>query len=202
MQKQKERDSIFINKLELIRVMAKKTVILTESEMTKLLTNIVEEVLDESQQDCLLTEMAKVKIVYDKKIGYVIAIWGDLLNDRTVPHVHIWKASDANNKYKNFNLELSLIDILVNDKLVLLRKTDTERNIDEVGRTENWTPYNSIKRVIIKAFADENADLLGKLIYTWNIERDIEKTDKGGNPLKEWMDERNLKPLPKYEKYF
>jgi len=150
-----------------------------------------------------IKEMAKVDVVYDRhRAAYIIAIWGNLSNDRTTPHIHIWRADDSKSNYNNFNLELSLTDLLVKDKWVLLRKKDTVRHIDETGHTEDWTPYTSLLRGLQKRFADEEKDLLGEIIHTWNKERDIEKTLNGGNPLKEWLDERGLQVLPKYQKYF
>jgi len=139
-----------------------------------------------------ITDMAKVGVVYDKKIGYIIAIWGHLSDDRITPHIHIWRANDAKNDYKNFNLDVSLVDILVNKKLVLLSKKDTKRNVDEIGRTEDWAPFDSIKNVFWEKLEENEYSLLEAIIDTWNKERDFIKTDRGGNPLLDWLNKRGL----------
>jgi len=144
-------------------------------------------------------EIAKVDVVYDKYgQGYLLAVFGNSTNENPVPCVHICKVNDAEHQFKHFNLELSLVDLLVSNKWILLRKTDSEFRINEKQRTADWFPFDALKNAIQERFASKS-DLLAQLIHAWNRESDIEKTANGGNPLKEWLDERNLKVHQHYK---
>jgi len=69
----------------------------------------------------MLVEMAKIGTISVKNVDYVIAIWGDPAADRPLaPHIHIYRKDDSKNKFKNFNYELSLVRLLVNDEWFLL----------------------------------------------------------------------------------
>ena len=161
-------------------------------------------------QQLLLIEMAKCGEIEARHTVYQLAIGGDPAYDGDIPHLHIYKAGDNKSGYKNFNLELSLADLLTMDKWVLLRKLDRERHIDEVGRTEDWTPYTSLLDVLKSELFqgplvighNTYIDRLDLIISYWNYGSDQMLTKQGGNPLSNWMDEHHLTPLPKFEKYF
>jgi len=173
---------------------------------------LLEAVQDKKNSSKMLLEMAKIGTVSIKNTKYVIAIWDDSQNDRPLaPHVHIWRADDAKNNYQNFNFELSLVKLLVEDKWFLLRKKDfLRRNPIDVFSTDDWTPHTNLLKALktalfqpyVAAGSLHLIDRLDHIIYTWNTERDQNAVMQGRNPLYEFIKSKNLEIHPNYQKYF
>ena len=74
---------------------------------------------------------------------YSIQIHGASTADRCVPHIHIYKYND--NTKKQFNFEISLIDLVSKDKITLIRQLDREKNIDHKNKDKcSWRGYSDI----------------------------------------------------------
>lgn len=110
-----------------------------------------------------------------------------------------------------FNFEISLVDILCSNEIHLIYQLDRRNNIKRVGREncswEGYTEiYNGIKKFLSSASVSKRYgsfdDNLDRAIYEWNRETDFQKTENGGNPLKDYLDENGLTVLPNYLKYF
>jgi hypothetical protein len=165
---------------------------------------------EELNKRLLLIEMAKCGQIDVQSTVYQLAVWGGPTHDRDIPHLHIYIASDAKNSYSNFNLEVSLVDLLTENKWVLLKRYDKYNNINDVFKTENWQPYTKLLKSLKKdVFSGPLTigkatyiDRLDYIISVWNYERNQTVTEHGGNPLKEWLDDHNLIIMPQYEKYF
>ena len=138
-----------------------------------------------------------------------MAVHGQSTKDRPTPHIHIYLNNDVN-PYTRFNFEISFVDLLCKDEIVPIYQRDTSNNLLNKNRKQcSWNGYadilNGLKTffqegpIYTKFGAFENN--LERAIYEWNRETDLRKTESGGNPLKEYFDDRGLTPLPKYAKY-
>ena len=64
---------------------------------------------------------------------YRVAIHGPATKDKPYPHIHIYDSKDIF-PYKNFNFEISLVDILCDDEINLVCQQDRENHIDRRKR--------------------------------------------------------------------
>jgi hypothetical protein len=182
--------------------MPKKRIILSESEL--------KDYIKESVKEHLLLEMATFGTERWGNNTYRIAVHGASTKDRPIPHIHIYLNQDVQ-PYKQFNFEISLVDILCKDEINLIFQMDRKNNIKNTNRVDcTWTGYADIYYGI-KTFLSSPSkskkygmfiDNLDRAIYEWNRETDFIKTENGGNPLKEYLDEKGLTVLPQYMKYF
>ena len=178
--------------------------------MAKKIIRLTERELNEAIRDTLLLEMATFGTEKWGKYIYRIAVHGASTKDRPIPHIHIYLNTDVQ-PYKQFNFEVSLVDILCKDEINLIYQLDRKNNVKITNRTEcSWTGYadiyNGIKQFLSSPPKSKRngifIDNLDRAIYEWNRETDFSKTENGGNPLKEYLDKTNLVVLPKYMKYF
>lgn len=140
---------------------------------------------------------------------YRIAVHGANMTKTKTPHIHIFLMSD--DSHSVFNFAVSLVDILMKDEINLIVQYDKRRDVKNIHRnTCSWDGYAEILEGFEKfLFAKPNAskymdfgDNLERAIYEWNRETDFQKTEMGGNPLKEYLDTKGVKILAKYQKYF
>lgn len=154
-----------------------------------------------------LVEMATIE--HNVKLGkdnYQIAIHGPSSKDRENPHIHIYLAND--NTLKKFNFEISLTDILCKDEINLIRQTDKtkRKKIDIKNRNKcSWEGYSKLK-YDFEDWLEEKHKSLPKTFKTnldaiiWNYNHESEKIEK--NYLLKYIEDRGLKILPHYKKYF
>ena len=175
---------------------------------------IVKDVINEefafiSNSRVVLTEMATFGVQKWGNETYKIAVHGSSTKDRPTPHIHIYLNNDVN-PYSKFNIEVSLVDLLCSDAIVPIYQHDAAHNVLNTNRRDcSWTNYNDILKGLIEFFKTgpistkfgsfENN--IERAIYEWNRETDFQKTEKGGNPLKEYFESKGLVPLSKYAKY-
>jgi hypothetical protein len=144
------------------------------------------------------------------KDKYSIQIHGAATADREVPHLHIYRFND--NGKKQFNFEISLIDLVSKDEINLIYQLDREKNVKNTNRNEcTWTGYRDVydglREYLFSApklpkYKSNYIDNLDVAISAWNQETDMFKVAEGGNPMKEWLDSHGVNILPIYEKYF
>ena len=157
-----------------------------------------------------LDEMATIGAQKWGDREYLIQIHGKSTKDRDVPHIHIYLIKD--HVKKRFNFEISLIDLLSKDEITLIYQLDREKRVRHTNRKYcDWTGYKDecdglrdflFGNVQVLHYATISKDNLDVAIYAWNIETDMIKTQNGGNPMKEWLDQHNIVVLPKYQKCF
>lgn len=186
--------------------MEKKIARLSESE----LRTIVKEATTEVLKEHVLNEMATFGTERWGNSTYRIAVHGASTKDRPTPHIHIYLNNDVQ-PYNMFNFEISLVDILCSNEIHLIYQLDRRNNIKRVGRENcSWEGYKEIYNGFRKFLSSASVskrygsfdDNLDRAIYEWNRETDFQKTENGGNPLKDYLDEKGLTVLPNYLKYF
>ena len=135
---------------------------------------------------------------------YKISVHGPATSDRKTPHIHIYLLNDT--KLSTFNFEISLVDILCKDEINLIYQIDRKNNIVRTHRRDcSWEGYASIYRGF-KEFLTSNQNLgLYKNCENGlmaSIEAYNNESNSLGNALKEYLDNKGLKVLQKYAKYF
>ena len=141
---------------------------------------------------------------------YLIAVSGASSKDRPVPHVHVFLNGD-DSAYCQFLFEISIEDIVCKDEINLIYQVDMNHHVKNTDRQDcSWAGYEDIyegfrKYLFTPIMSTEHAlfaDNLQRIIYEWNRETDFCKTEQGGNPLKEYLDRKGSKVLPKYMSFF
>lgn len=134
--------------------------------------------------------------------NYRIAIHGPAVGDRPYPHIHIYKANDRY-PFKNFNFEISLIDLLCYDELNLVAMVDKDNGISIKNRNKcSWTNYRRLRDdfedwLISKSdYIGDFQDNLDAII--WNYDNESYED----NALINYIHDRGKKVLTKYQKYF
>lgn len=181
---------------------------LTESQANAIIEEEKQR-LEEEEQRMHLFEMATIGAQRWGNKQYSIQIHGASTSDRATPHIHIYLKND--NSKKEFNFEISIIDLVSQDRLSLIYQFDRENNIKIKNKANcSWTGYADIlyglkgylfsppQSPLYKACIDN----LHAAIYAWNNETDMSATLAGRNPMKEWLDARKINILPRYQKYF
>lgn len=85
---------------------------------------------------------------------YKVAVHGPSSKDRDYPHIHIYKSNDTY-PYREFNFEISLIDLLCYDELNLVAMVDKDNKIHIKHRNKcHWAGYRDLR--------DEFEDWLGR----------------------------------------
>ena len=151
-----------------------------------------------------IVEMATVG--YDLKFGkdrFRVAIHGPSSGDRENPHIHIYLENDKM-PFNKFNFEISLVDILCYDEINLIYQRDISKNKKITNRNKcSWEGYRKIKEGFEEWLykpsktPGEFVDNLDALIYWYNEESNVI-----GNALLQYMKERGLIILNKFNKYF
>lgn len=150
-----------------------------------------------------LYEMATIgdDVLFNKERKSV-QIHGLNSGDREYPHIHIYNHND---KY-GFNFEVSLLDLLCYDELILIKMKDQKKHIDYKNRNKcSWNGYTKLRN----DFEDwlfgpcdlpgEYKDNLDALIFWYN--RESEK-DKDEIPILKYISDRGLKIHQEYRGYF
>lgn len=177
-------------------------------ESTKF-SSLVEYIREIFQRDNLhdyLVEMATIQQnVRLNKTNFNVAIHGPSTKDRENPHIHIYLTGD--NSLKQFNFEISLVDIVCKDEINLIRMLDKtkRKKVDIKNRIEcSWDGYGNMEEDFEKWLFDkckkrgEYINNLDAIIYYYNEEGKY----LSENYLLKYISERNLKVLSKYHKYF
>lgn len=174
------------------------------------LNEIVKESISKVMNEGLMLEMATFGTEHWGKDIYRIAVHGASTKDRPTPHIHIYLYNDVF-PYNEFNFEISFVDILSKDEINLIFQLDRSKHIKHTDRKKcSWTGYADIlegfKNFLFSVPQPTKfgtfQDNLERAIYEWNRETDFVKTEHGGNPLKEYLDEKGIVVLPKYTGYF
>lgn len=158
-----------------------------------------------------LLEMATFGVRKWGRDTYKIAVHGASTKDRPTPHFHIYLNNDTE-PYSLFNIEISFVDLFCRGEIVPIFIIDRQHNIKKTNRNEcSWQGYRDIYEGVYNFLFNEPCkpskfgtfrDNIERAIYEWNRETDYVKTENGGNPLKEYFDEKGLTVLPKFQKYF
>ena len=123
--------------------MSKNIFKITRKELKKVIKESLEKVVHSSPNRVHLFEMATIGAQKWGKDIYSIQIHGASTADSGVPHIHIYKYND--NTKKQFNFEISLIDLVSKDKITLIRQLDREKNINHKNKDKcSWRGYSDI----------------------------------------------------------
>lgn len=137
------------------------------------------------------------------KSKYKIACHGTNSSDRPNPHIHIYLADDKR-PFNKFNFEVSICDILCKDEINLIKMRDEKNGIKKNNRKIcSWNGYQKLKNDFEDWLFNREVEIPGNFmdnldacIYWYNQE-----SEGTGNPIKEYIEERGWKVLPKYKKY-
>lgn len=152
-----------------------------------------------------IVEMATIgrSVRLDSKRLYKIAIHGPSSNDRDYPHIHIYDANDVT--LKDFNFEISVIDLLSKGEINLLCQVDKKSHLRNTNRSRcSWTGYRDL-RDNFEDWLYSKCTLPGTFIdnldaIIWNINN--ESHSKYDNYILQYMSERGLKVMKRFQKYF
>lgn len=150
-------------------------------------------------------EMATIGRPILNKTKYLIAIHGVNSGDRAYPHIHIYLADDKF-PYNKFNFEISLINILCYDEIILIRMRDKKlgKYINNKSKC-SWDGYTKLKNDFENwlyeksKFPGDFIDNLDVIIWNYNNESEYAKEN---NALLYYIKEHGMKVLNKYKKYF
>lgn len=157
-----------------------------------------------------IDEMATIAKPNWDNIQFRIAIHGPSAGDIPSPHIHIYLLQ-GDNDHKLFNFEVSLIDLLIYDEVILSRQLDKRgrENIDFKNREEcSWQGYSEIKNNLIRFLNGADNKLymvsaykkfkngLEALVAAYNNE-----SDGDCNMFAKFFIDKGLKPsvLPQYQ---
>lgn len=153
-----------------------------------------------------IEEMATIArgISLDKNRLYKIAIHGPSSKDREYPHIHIYDAKDTS--LKQFNFEISIVDILCSDELVLITQVDKSRRLHKMNRNScSWEGYRKLKVAFEDwlyssevTFPGEFKDNLDAILWSYVNESPCNTM----NSLLDYISSRGKKILPKFKEYF
>lgn len=100
----------------------------------------------QEKEHALMLEMANIqKGVNLDSIRYNIAVHGASSKDRDYPHLHIYLTGD--NSMKQFNFEISIVDLLCDGELRLIKQLDRtkRKKIDRRNKTDcSWEGYSKL----------------------------------------------------------
>ena len=135
---------------------------------------------------------------------YLVKTHGGI--DEEEPHLHILRR-DVDNSV--FDFRVSLIDLVSKGELNLMYQCDIKNGVRHIKKsTCSWIGYIEIMEglsaflpspPLIQPNSSMYKDNLDLTIHKWNIETNCFKViEDNGNPFKEYLSKRGLKPLPKY----
>lgn len=176
----------------------------------KSLLEYIKEILSSNadQEHQLMMEMANIQrgIKFGKYL-YTVAIHGPSSKDREYPHIHVYLTND--NSQKQFSFEISLIDILCNDEINLIRQLDKtkKKKLDIKNRNNcSWEGYSDIYDGFekwleepYKRFEGQYKNNLDALIGTYNFEGNLDETV---NSFLEYVKSQNKQIIKRYQYLF
>ena len=175
----------------------------------KRIDTITKNVLNEVKEQLLL-EMATFGNIKADNNSYRIAIHGPATNDRPMPHIHIY-LSQEKFPYPLFNFEISLVDLVCKDEIVLVAQTDRSKNIQRTHKDEcSWVGYralyNSFKVFLSqppmkKIYKGRALNNLQVAIMEWDNENN-DNMDDNESLMKKYIESKGYTILPKYLPYF
>lgn len=157
-----------------------------------------------SLYDCPILEMATIgKNIQLGKNKYRIEIHGPASKDRDVPHIHIYLSNDSH-PWNKFNFEISLVDIIVNNEINLIRMKDVISKKNLTNRSKcSWDGYKKMYYDFEDWLYSDNVTIRGEyidnldaLIYWFNEESNYD------NALLMYIHDKGLKVHPDNFKYF
>ncbi len=113
----------------------------------KKFSQIVSRLIDSYRQEQYKPVLEMATISKKLKVGnttYKVAVHGPASKDRPYPHIHIYKKDDVY-PYKEFNFEISLVDLLCYDELNLVTMIDKEKHLNITNRNKcSWKGYRGL----------------------------------------------------------
>ena len=175
----------------------------------KKIDTITKNVLNEVKEQLLL-EMATFGNIKANNNSYRIAIHGPATNDRPMPHIHIYLSQDKF-PYPLFNFEISLVDLVCKDEIVLVAQIDRAKNIRRTNKDDcSWIGYrelyNSFKDFLSqppmkKIYKGRALNNLQVAIMEWDNENN-DNVDDNESLMKKFIESKGYTILPKYLPYF
>lgn len=142
--------------------------------------------------------------------AYKIAIHGASIDDRETPHIHIYYETEKNPREPMFNFAISLLDILSKDECNIIYQFDKKHNVKSSNIADcAWENYRELKKGFTdflnqKPASKRDASFESNLelaIHHWNNETVYNYDVLGLNPLKDYLDARNIIVLEKYRNF-
>lgn len=181
---------------------------MNEKNLKTQLDIISEEII--SLKHSVLLEMATFGRINADNQLYRIAIHGPASGDRPMPHIHIYLAND-HAPYTNFNFEVSLVDLVCYDKIVLVAQTDRSKNIRRTNKNEcTWSGYKDLYNEFRKFLFSKPMKKLYKNIAQNNLQVAIMEWDNENNDnmddnqslMKTFIESKGFNILPSYLPFF
>lgn len=151
----------------------------------------------------VILEMSTIDWTRLNKTDYRIAVHGPGTKDRENPHIHIYLAKDKD-PFNKFNFEISICDILCKDEINLIKMRDEKNHIKKNNKNQcSWNGYSKLRNdfedwLFSKSSYPGNfKDNLEAIIYVYNKENG----NTTNNAIKDYIESRSWKVLPKYKKY-
>lgn len=167
------------------------------------LINFIKEKLFDYPDSRHIYEMATIgEDVLMNRQHKSIQIHGSNAGDKEYPHIHIY---DYNDKI-GFNFEISLVDLLVHDELVIIKMVDKKNHIKKTNRSKcSWNGYSKLKNDFEDWLNDETEipgdykNNLHAIIYWYNRES---VKERGENPILKYLSDRGMKLHDNYKYLF
>lgn len=155
-----------------------------------------------------LFEMVTVGAQRWGESDYLVKVHGGI--DDEEPHLHILRRDFD---YSAFDFRVSLIDLVSKGELNLMYQCDKQNGVRHIRKsTCSWNSYQELldglklflcSPPLIQPNSSMYKDNLDLVIDKWNIETDYFKViEENGNPFRDYLSKRVIKPQPEYEKYF
>ena len=170
---------------------------------------ITRQVINEVKEQLLL-KMATFGNIKANNNLYRIAIHGPATNDRPMPHIHIYLAQDKF-PYPLFNFEISLVDLVCKDEIVLVAQIDRKNNVYRTHRNEcSWEGYKDLyksfkdflsKPPMKKIYKGRALNNLQVAIMEWDNENNDNMEDEE-SLMKKFIESKGYTILPNYLPYF
>lgn len=131
-----------------------------------------------------------------------IQIHGSNSGDREYPHIHVYNYNDK----VGFNFEISLVDLLAYDDLIIIKMVDKKNHIKKTNRSKcSWDGYSKLKYDFEDWLVDkceisgDYKNNLDAIVYWYNRES---YKERGENPILKYLADRGLKLNDKYKYLF
>lgn len=142
---------------------------------------------------------------------YKLAVHGPNCKHDDEPSFHIYWYDEVDMANPRFDISISLLDILTKDEINIVSLIDKDSTMEFKDKTEgSWSGYEEVlmgikEFLFSKPLSRKEScliDNLEKAIVGWNKERLFNYEAIGRNPLRELIENKQLKILPKFLKYF
>ena len=170
----------------------------------------IEECLSMSKEEQPLLEMATIGIIEANSNSYRIAIHGPATNDSPMPHIHIYLSQDKF-PYSLFDFEISVVDLVCRDEIVLVAQIDLANNIRRTHQNDcSWSGYNDLYKSINdflsnppmkKVYKGRALNNLQVAIMEWDNENN-ENMEDNESLMKRIIEDMGYTILPNYLPYF